>query len=357
VIREYESFDSRLYVLTESSTLRQTAEKINANPAQIVLIVDVSGRLVNTVTDGDVRRALLDGVTLDDTLEKMQQIRKKGNPVTASAEQTDMDIHVLMQKHQIRQVPLVGESGRLVGLCYQAQDLDAVPLRAVVMAGGFGKRLHPLTESTPKPMLPVGGRPLLERILGQLHDAGIHRVNIATHHLADSIMDYFGDGKKLGLQIDYMHELEPQGTGGALRMIDGVEEPVLVINGDILTNLDFRSMFEFHRKKQALLTVAVRRYDMNIPYGVVESEDGLITGLSEKPVYSFFVNAGIYLVEPFLIRKLPSGGQIQMTDIIQHLIDVKKPVASFPIHEYWIDIGSVKDYERANQEIMANENR
>lgn len=345
-------FDPSRYTLYESGTLRDAVRLLNDNAAQIVLILSARGLLIDTVTDGDIRRALLNGLTLDSSLSELQQRREAHVPVTARQGCGEAELHHLMQERQIRQIPILDKDGRVVDLVFLGAS-EEIPVRAVVMAGGFGKRLHPLTETTPKPMLPVGDRPLLERILERLHDSGIRNVNIATHHLADSITQYFGDGKEQGLHIEYLHESQPQGTGGALRMVEETNEPLLVINGDILTNLNFREMLKFHRENQAVLTMAVRRYDVGIPYGVVESDGVHITALSEKPVFSFFVNAGIYLAEPSLLSLLPREGMVHMTDLVQRLLDGKKKVINFPIHEYWLDIGSVGDYERANLDMTA----
>jgi NDP-sugar pyrophosphorylase family protein len=219
------------------------------------------------------------------------------------------------------------------------------------MAGGFGKRLLPLTQNTPKPMLPIGEQPLMERMIGQLRDAGIHRVNVTTHFEPEKIRDYFGDGERFGVNLNYVSEERPLGTAGALRLIETKKEPLLIINGDILTRVDFRAMLDFHREHQADLTVGVREYDFQVPYGVIETEGARVTGVNEKPVYKFFVNAGIYLLQPALDEFIPKDERFDMTDLIEKLIAAGRTVASFPIMEYWLDIGRLADYERAQEDV------
>jgi NDP-sugar pyrophosphorylase family protein len=219
------------------------------------------------------------------------------------------------------------------------------------MAGGFGNRLRPLTEDLPKPMLPVGGRPLMERIVEQLRDVGIHQLSVTTHYKPEVIADHFGDGSQFGVKIDYVREEQPLGTAGALGMIDQPEGLLLVMNGDIVTQLNFRAMVDFHHEHKADMTVAVRKFDFQVPFGVVETEGVLITGLAEKPSLGFFVNAGIYLLEPTAHRNIPRGQRFDMTDLIDHLLAEKRRVVSFPIREYWLDIGHDADYEQAQDDL------
>ncbi|MEQ9023477.1 MAG: sugar phosphate nucleotidyltransferase, partial [Pseudomonadales bacterium] len=198
------------------------------------------------------------------------------------------------------------------------------------MAGGFGTRLHPLTEETPKPMLPVGGRPLMEYTIKQLRKVGIKKVNIATHFRPDKIIDHFGDGSDIGVDLNYVNEMSPLGTAGALGLVEEWRGTLLMINGDILTNVDFNAMHRFHQEHQAILTVAVRQYDLQIPYGVIESNDSFVVDITEKPEAKFLVNAGIYLIEPSARTHLPKEERFDMTDLIKKLIADGQPVACFP---------------------------
>jgi NDP-sugar pyrophosphorylase family protein len=253
----------------------------------------------------------------------------------------------------VNHLPLVDEQGRVAGILLRSDlvssNLPAVS--AVIMAGGFGTRLRPLTEHIPKPMLPVGDRPLLERTIGRLRDAGIRRVHVSTHYLSEMITNYFGDGQAFGVDLRYVAEDRPLGTAGALKLMDQRHEPLLVINGDILTSVDFRDMLAHHRAHRADVTIGVRQYDLQVPYGVVERSGAYVSALREKPVMCFLVNAGIYLLEPSVYRYIPDGETFDMPDLIQRLLDDGRPVVSFPIVEYWLDIGRHDDYEQAQEDV------
>jgi NDP-sugar pyrophosphorylase family protein len=255
----------------------------------------------------------------------------------------------MMKTQGVRQLPLINEAERVVGLAFvsELQEEEPLPIRAVVMAGGFGKRLGSLTEDLPKPMLPIGGRPLMELLIGRLREAGVRRVTVTTHYKPERIRDHFGDGGRFGVEIDYVIEKEPLGTAGAVALIEPGDEPLLVVNGDLLTRVDFRALLKFHRNERAALSVGIRSYEMEVPYGVVETEGASITGIREKPRLSFFVNAGIYLLDPATPKSIPRGKRFDMTDLMDALIQDGRRVAGFPIIEYWLDIGRSNDYEKA----------
>jgi NDP-sugar pyrophosphorylase family protein len=200
-------------------------------------------------------------------------------------------------------------------------------------------------------MLLVGDRPLLELIIEQLSGSGIHKVNITTHYKPEKITEHFGDGSGFGVELNYVNEEQPLGTAGALGLMEESDEPLLVINGDILTRIDFRALFAYHHEHRADLTVAVRQYDLKVPYGVVECDGPMVSGLREKPVINFFVNAGVYLLQPSVRRLIGNGERLDMTDLIQRLLEAGRPVASFPVLEYWLDIGQLPDYEQAQEDV------
>jgi dTDP-glucose pyrophosphorylase len=336
-------------------TIREALDHIDTNRKGIVLVVDDRRRLLGTLTDGDLRRAILAGCGLDTPASAVLQRKAAAAPVTAPIDADHATLLASLREHTIRQLPLLDAEGCVAGLV-MLDDLlpeEVLPLQAVIMAGGFGKRLHPLTESMPKPMLHVGDKPVMELIVNQLREAGIRTVNVTTHFEPDKIKDHFGDGSGFGVAMNYVAEDSPLGTAGALSLMDDKAEPLLVINGDILTEVDFRALLAFHREHGADLTVGVRQYDFQVPYGVIESDGVEVTGVHEKPVLNFFVNAGIYLLEPSVHAHIPQGERFDMTDLIKRLLAEGRPVASFPIVEYWLDIGQHADYQRAQEDVKS----
>lgn len=318
----------------------------------VLAVCNEQNTLLGIVTDGDIRRALMRKLPLDE-----QCIAIAGtHPLTAPEGISSIDALHLMNHGKpflVHHLPIVDGEGRLIDLLLRSdlQSIDTPSVRAVVMAGGFGTRLRPLTDDTPKPMLPMGDRPVMEHIIGQLKDAGISRVNVTTHYLPDKIKSHFGDGSDFGVSIGYVEEHSPLGTAGSLSLVEASDETILVVNGDIMTNVDFRTMVAFHREHAADMTVGVRQYDLKVPYGVLECNDMIVTAIQEKPTIKLFVNAGIYLLEPHVHVLIPHDKRYDMTDLMAHLIEIGKRVVSFPIIEYWMDIGQICDYEKANADI------
>jgi len=337
-------------------SIRDAMAVIDRGAKGIALVVDEDRRLIGTVTDGDVRRLILAGGSLDAPVSELLA-RKAGSrypqPITARADSPPAEWLRRMQEARIRQLPLLDADGRVTALVTLDELLPepALPVQAVIMAGGYGKRLRPITEELPKPMLPLGDRPLLELIIEQLRQAGVHRANITTHYLSEKITSYFGDGHDFGIELNYVTEDRPLGTAGALGLMEQPDEPLLVVNGDILTRVDFRAMLTFHREHGADLTVGVRQYELQVPYGVIECDGPRVRRLREKPSLGFLVNAGIYLLEPSVYRYIPSGQRLDMTDLIERLLAEGRTVVSFPIVEYWVDIGQLEDYEKAQEDI------
>ncbi len=338
------------------SSIREVIECIDRNGKGIALIVDNNRNLIGTIADGDVRRGVLAGISLEAPASELLKIKCNSpyeKPITAKVGIKKSDQLELMQERAIRQLPLLDDEGHVVDLA-TLDDLmpeKVMPLQAVIMAGGYGTRLRPLTENTPKPMLPVGNRPLMEHIVTQLSKAGIKRLNITTHYKPEKITEYFGDGHAFGVDISYVPEDKPLGTAGALGLMTAPSETMLVMNGDILTNVDFKSMLNYHRELGADMTVGVRHYGLQVPYGVVECDGPRIRRLQEKPLINFFVNAGIYLLEPVVHKYIKSGQRTDMTDVVKQLIEEGHNVVSFPIVEYWLDIGQPSDYEQAQKDM------
>jgi dTDP-glucose pyrophosphorylase len=337
-------------------TIREAMERVDCGACGIVLVVDAEKHLVGTITDGDLRRAILAGSDLESPVSVL--LGKKVStqyprPVTIPLGEKRETILELLHKNDLRHLPILDNDGRIVDLVMMddlipTQDL---PLQAVIMAGGMGTRLKPLTDDLPKPMLPVGGKPVMELMIEQLRQVGIRRVNISTHYKPEKISDHFGDGSTFGVELNYVNEDKPLGTVGALGLIDAPTEPMLVINGDILTQVDFRAMLAYHQEHQAVMTIAVHQYDIKVPYAVIECEGSRVCSLKEKPQIHFLVNAGVYLLDPKAYEFIPNGEHFNMTDLIQRLLDSDHIVASFPIIEYWLDIGQLADYEQAQNDM------
>lgn len=347
------------FAVSPDAPMHEALRVIEANGEGVALAIDEDRRLSGIVTDGDIRRAILDNrdvkkATVSDFLgHKPGKVWSK--PLTAPASLAEADLVRLMTVRLVRHLPLVDEDGRIAGLAL-LEDLSKPaesPMHAVVMAGGFGSRMRPLTEEIPKPLLEVGHKPVIEHIVGQLRQAGVRTVSVTTHFHAEKIREHLGDGSEFGIDVSYAHEETPLGTAGALAALKGGREPLLVINGDILTAVDFRAMHNFHRDQKADITVGVRRYEVKVPFGVLEVEDAAVRKLVEKPSYSLFINAGIYLLEPAMLDLIPSDRRYDMTDLIQRRLDDGGRVTSFPIHEYWIDIGQLQDYMRAQADAAA----
>jgi dTDP-glucose pyrophosphorylase len=339
-----------LWVQPEA-TIRETAACMNRNARGIALVVDEGHRLMGTVTDGDIRRAILHGFGLDDGVSRVLELKLAQGihaPITASTSETEGRLLELMQENSVRHLPLLDETGRVSGLA-ALQDFivsSAPPLRAVVMAGGYGRRLHPLTAETPKPMLPIGDKPMLEHVFERLQQSGIRHVMVTTHFRGDIIRNHFGNGERLGLDIDYLDEQEPLGTAGALGLI-GDGGPVLVMNADILSAVDFQAMHDFHREHEAKLTIAVRHYEITVPFGVVYCTSEQVSNIEEKPQARFLVNAGIYLVEEEVLRRIRPNTRLDMPDLIKAIISDGVRVVAYPVVEYWLDVGRHDDYHRA----------
>ena len=345
------------FCIRPENTIRETLECINKNGTGIALVVNEIGQLINTVTDGDVRRAILADIALNTTISEL--LEQKSNtimhkPISASIDTPPSELLRIMQEHVLRQIPILDDNNIVVDLVTIDELLPGqkLPITAVIMAGGYGTRLRPLTEDLPKPMLPIGGKPLIELIVEHLREMGIHQVLISIHYLSEQIEKYLGDGKKFDVTIEYLLENEPLGTAGALGLIKKeIGTPILVINGDVLTKLNYRDMLSHHNNTQADLTVGVRQYNFNIPYGVVEVETSKVTGIREKPSYRFLVNAGVYLLNPAVIKLVPKSTFFNMTDLINQLLANGKKVVSFLITEYWLDIGQHDDYLQAQEDV------
>ncbi|WP_416799345.1 nucleotidyltransferase family protein [Ciceribacter azotifigens] len=335
------------------ATVLDAIRAIDAGTQQIALAVDPDRRLLGVVTDGDVRRSILRGLALTCPLSEVLN----RTPVVCKYPPTHDELaQILLGHHGITRVPAVDGQGRVIGL-YRTEDLVEGELNrnfpVVLMAGGLGTRLRPITDTVPKPMIDVGGRPILEHIIRRFVDQGFKRFYISVNYLAHVIKDHFGDGEAFGAEIHYLEETERLGTAGSLRLLPKeAEGPFFVMNGDLLTAANFAAIADYHLESGADATMCLREYTVQVPYGVVEQIGGRLVGIQEKPMHRHFVNSGIYVLNSSLLQLLPEKGYFDMPSLFDRLTQ-KDPGAAavFPLREYWCDIGQVADLQRARSEV------
>ncbi|PFG45499.1 CBS domain protein [Vibrio sp. ES.051] len=339
-------------LLTVQGTLRDALQIINTEALRVALVVNQEKQLLGVVTDGDIRRGLLNNLELTESVAKVMNT----SPTTAAVNTDRETLIKLMEAKSILSIPLVDAQGKVVGLetLHGALHKPKYQNPVFIMAGGFGTRLRPLTDSCPKPMLKIGNKPILETVVRSFIKAGFENFYISTHYMPEQIRAHFGDGSELGVRIQYVHEEEPLGTGGALGLLPNdlpVDLPLIMMNGDVLTKIDFQRLLTFHAEQQADATMCVREYDYQVPYGVINGEGNKITSMVEKPIQRFFVNAGIYVVSSRVIKSVPKNHRIDMPTLLEQHMNERDNVRMFPIHEYWLDIGRMDDFNRAQADI------
>lgn len=344
--------DVNKIILNKNDTILKALELLDLYALRIVLVVDVDNKLIGSITDGDIRRGLLKG---KDLYAKVEGIMHNQPYSIEQGSLNNRQIFELMREKSLLALPVVKEN-KLIDII-TLDDLIRIKKKdnpVFIMAGGFGTRLRPLTDKCPKPMLPVGGKPLLETIITSFKEQGFYKFYISTHYLPEIITNHFGNGEKLGIEIRYVHESEPLGTGGALSLLpkDEINLPFIVINGDVLTNMNFSKLLDSHVHNDALATMCVREFQYQIPYGVVNSEKNIIKNMTEKPSYFFDINTGIYVISPELLAQVEAQF-INMPTILEQQIEKKNKVISYPLHEYWLDIGHIEDYNRAQKDIIS----
>lgn len=335
--------------LTPNSTIREALRIIDSGAMKIAIVVNENDRLIGTLTDGDIRRGLLNNLGLDDTIESI--IFKA--PTIAMLSDTKEDILKKALDKKLHQIPIVDDEYRVIGI-QEINDLikpATKPNIVVLMVGGLGSRLRPLTEETPKPMLKVGNKPILQTIVEKFAEYGFREVVMCVNYKSHIIQDYFGDGSTFGITISYIFEEERMGTAGALSLLKALpNDPFFVMNGDLLTNVNFEHLRNYHMSQNAMATMCVREYDFQVPYGVVHMEGNAILSIQEKPLHKFYVSAGIYMLNPEVIQHIPLEQFYDMPTLFETLIQQQQKAISFPIREYWLDIGQMEEYERANNE-------
>lgn len=332
-------------LLLENATIRKAIKNLEKSALQIVLVINKKKNLVGTITDGDIRRGLLNGLNINSSIKKL--INK--NPLIGSSSMSANTMNQIMQTNKINQLPIVDQSKKILGLYFWDAIKYSITQKSqvIIMAGGKGKRMMPHTKTCPKPLLPVGGKPILEHILLKARSEGFNSFIISINYLGEMIEDYFGNGNKWGVKIKYLKENTPLGTIGALSLIKiRPKFPFIVCNGDIISDIKYTDLLDFHIKNKAFGTVAVKPYEIKNPYGVVKIDGNQIVDIEEKPVVKSHVNTGVYVFSPKIINEIKKNKYLDMNILIQKLLGKMKKIIAYPAYEPWLDIGKPKDLKK-----------
>ena len=343
--------DWKSVVIKADATIRDAMRVIDEAALRIGLVCNEQHELLGTVTDGDIRRGLLVDCEMHDAVDKV--LNKQ--PMTAKLTDTRQQRLKLMDRYDLLALPILDENNCLVGLetLHQALQPTKRDNPVFIMAGGFGTRLKPLTDNCPKPMLPVGDKPMLEHLINQFIKLGFHQFYISTHYMPEQIQNHFGDGNQLGVSITYVHEKTPLGTGGALGLLPRnlPKLPLIMMNGDVLTKVDFTRLLDHHEQHKFDATMCVRELEHQVPFGVIESEGNLITEMVEKPTFRYRINTGIYVLSPECVAAVQPEHRIDLPTLLEQRIKQQKNVGIYASYDYWLDIGHMNDYQKAQQDI------
>lgn len=338
-------------LLPPSATIREVMRALDKGSLRIVLICDANQRLLGTVTDGDTRRALLADANMHDPVSLAMNV----NPISVSSKSTREQRLKLMRHHDLTAVPILDSNNYVLGLetIHQAMQPEPRDNPVFLMAGGFGTRLQPLTDRCPKPMLRVGEKPILEHLVEQFISYGFHNFYISTHYLPEAIRNHFGDGSKWGVSVQYVHEDTPLGTGGALGLLpkDLPNLPLIMMNADVLTKLNYAQLLRHHESRGFDATLCVREDEHRVPFGVIETEEQLITSMVEKPIYRYKINTGIYVLSTDIVASVKVGQRIDMPTLLEEQRKQEKRIGTYTSYDYWLDIGQMKDYQKAQRDI------
>ena len=339
----------REILIKPKQSLLSTIETIDRSILQIALVVDENNLLLGTVTDGDIRRALLKGLSMTEPIDLVMN----RSPYSVLPDYDKEELKITMTARHFRQVPVLTEDREVIDLVV-IDDLLKGGLKhenwVVLMAGGLGTRLHPITENLPKPLVKIDGKPILESILERFVSQGFSRFFISVNYKAELIKEYFGDGEAWNVDISYIDENEPLGTAGSIGLIkEEPDIPIIVMNGDLMTDINFSKMLDFHHEHGAMGTMGVREYDFQVQFGVIELAEGRLLSINEKPVHKFLVNAGIYVLEPSAVADISTEQKIDMTTLFNKWASAGRNCVAFPVHEYWLDVGRLEDLEIAKR--------
>ena len=335
-------------ILVSKSDSMQNAIKImHTGGWQVALVIDDNKRLVGMITDGDLRRALIKNLPLDVSVQEIMN----PNPISMNRNTPNSEILSTMKKDDLKHMPLIDDNGILSGILAIEDFIksDEFENPVLIMAGGFGKRLHPITKDIPKPMLKIANQPILEIILKRFISQGFKNFFLSVHFKPEAIRTYFGDGKKWGANIHYIHEANPLGTAGSISLMPDIDNnlPIIVTNGDLLTRVNYQHLLDFHSNHNGGISMCIKDHNVEVPYGVVEIENDSLIGIEEKPIKRFFVNAGIYCLDAEIKNLVNENEHIDMTDLIDRYIATDGKVNTFPLFENWQDIGARDEYEKA----------
>lgn len=340
-------------LIARDTTIIDTMKVIDQSSLQFAVVVDDNMHLLGTVTDGDIRRGILRGLPLEIPIHKVMN----KSPVCGESGKKTFYYKELMSKRQLKQLPIVDHKRRVQQILFIEDVAQALQKENIVvlMAGGLGTRLRPLTDDIPKPMLTVGDKPILETIIESFKSFGFTKFVLCVNYKKEIIKDYFQDGAYLGVEIEYIEENKQLGTAGALALLtEKPNEPFFVMNGDLLTKINYEQLLDFHNETKSVATMCVREYEYQVPYGVIETENHRLLSIVEKPVHKSFVNAGIYVLNPEVLQDVPQHEFYDMPNLFKDIMDQQREVAAFPLREYWLDIGRMDDYEKANTDFEMN---
>ena len=339
-------------LILESAKIVEALNMINENLKGILIVVDNNDKLKGTLTDGDIRRALLKGKNLKDSISEIYN----SNCKFVFQNYNKDELLEIFKIYKIKLIPVVDVNKKILNIIYE-EELNQIPQKfksnyVILMAGGIGARLKPLTDDIPKPMLKVGEKPLLETLIKQLRENGFEKILISVNYKANIIENYFRDGKDFGVTIEYLHEIQKMGTAGSIKLSEKyIQEPFLVVNGDILTNVNFEDILKYHLENKFDLTIGSRAYEMQVPYGVLNLDDICVTSIEETPLVNFTVSGGIYVINPWALNLIPNNEYYDMNELINSVLSSKGKIGNFKIQNYWMDIGHINDYYKANEEV------
>jgi dTDP-glucose pyrophosphorylase len=336
----------RKAILYVNATIQQAIHNLDQSGIKIVLVVSVTGELVGTISDGDIRRGLLKGLDMNSPIANVIH----HNAIVVPPDMERNKVIQLMVSNKIQQIPVVDERHHLIGL-HLWDEITILPVRQnimVIMAGGLGTRLRPFTENCPKPMLQVAGKPMLEHIIERAKIEGFSHFFLAIHYLGHMIKDYFGTGERLQVRIDYLCEHSPLGTAGAIALLSPRPQvPFVVINGDVITDIRYGELLDFHIRHEAVATMAVRVHEWQHPFGVVQTQGVEIVGFEEKPIARSHINAGVYVLDPNALEVLSAGSHCDMPALFERLQAKTKRIVAYPMQEPWLDVGRPDDLAKA----------